>query len=78
MRSDSAPDWIVDRLRTLGQRIRAARQAQNLSQEDLGRATGLGRSRVDQVERGADDTSLDDLLLIAHVLDVLPADLVAD
>jgi transcriptional regulator with XRE-family HTH domain len=78
MRSDSPPDRIVDRLRTLGKRICAAREAQNLSQEDLGTATRPGRSRIDQVERGADDTNLDDLLLIAHAVDVLPADLIAD
>ncbi|RPF36676.1 helix-turn-helix protein [Streptomyces sp. TLI_185] len=59
-------------------RIRAVREAQGLSQEDLGRATKLGCSRIDRVERGAQDTSLDDLLLIAHVLDVPPADLVVD
>ncbi|MFF6786216.1 helix-turn-helix domain-containing protein [Streptomyces sp. NPDC012510] len=46
--------------------------------EDLGTATGLGLSRIDQVERGAEDMSLDDLLLIAHVLDVELAELVAD
>ncbi|MEV1082296.1 helix-turn-helix transcriptional regulator [Streptomyces sp. NPDC050211] len=78
MRSDTRPDWVLDRLRALGERVRAVREAQRLSQEDLGRATKLGRNRIDQVERGAYDTSLDDLLLIAYVLDVSPADLVVD
>jgi transcriptional regulator with XRE-family HTH domain len=77
MRSET-PDRVVHRRCALGKRIRAVREAQGLSQEDLGRETRPGRGRIDQVERGAHDTSLDDLLLIAHVLDVSPADLVVD
>ncbi|MDX3641413.1 helix-turn-helix transcriptional regulator [Streptomyces sp. MB09-02B] len=78
MPSDTSPDGLVDRLRAVGANIRAAREAQKLSLEDLGRATGLGPSRIDQVERGVDDMSLDDLLLISYVLDVALAELVAD
>ncbi|MGW7205163.1 helix-turn-helix domain-containing protein [Streptomyces sp. NPDC054837] len=78
MRSEAPPAWVADRLLALGERIRVEREDQKLTQDDLGTATKLGRSRIDQVERGAYDTSLDDLLLIAHVFDVAPADLVAD
>ncbi|MES5817405.1 helix-turn-helix transcriptional regulator [Streptomyces sp. RG80] len=78
MRSETPPAWVVDRLLALGESVRAAREDQRLTQDDLGRATRLGRSRIEQVERGSYDTSLDDLLLIAHALDVSPADLVAE
>ncbi|MEU6912615.1 helix-turn-helix domain-containing protein [Streptomyces olindensis] len=69
---------MISRLCAIGERIRAEREAQKLSQEELGKATRLGRSRIDQIEHGAYDTDLDDLLLIEHVLDVPLADLIAD
>ena len=78
MRSDIPPDWVAGRLRALGARIRVARKAQQLSQEDLGTATRLGGRRIGHIERGAADTTLDELLLIGHVLGVPPADLMVD
>ncbi|MFI6013045.1 helix-turn-helix domain-containing protein [Streptomyces sp. NPDC051243] len=77
MRSGIRPDWVDARLRALGARIRVVREAQKLTQQDLGRATKLGSRRVDHIEHGAVDTTLDELLLIAHVLDIPPADLAA-
>ncbi|WP_037641197.1 helix-turn-helix domain-containing protein [Streptomyces bicolor] len=78
MRSDIRPDWVDTRLRALGERIRLLREAQELTQQDLGRVTKLGSRRIDHIEHGAVDTTLDEFLLIAHVLDVPPADLAAD
>ncbi|WP_217250906.1 helix-turn-helix domain-containing protein [Streptomyces sp. AC602_WCS936] len=78
MQSDPPPDWVTHQLRLLGRRICARREALGVSQDELGERTGLGRRRIDQVEKGADDTNLDDLILIGHVLDVPLAELVAD
>ncbi|MFB6553411.1 helix-turn-helix domain-containing protein [Streptomyces sp. NPDC056405] len=78
MLSDPPPDWVTRRLRLFGERVRAQREALDVSQDELGEMSGLGGTRIDEVEHGADDTNLDDLLLIAHALDVPPAELVAD
>ncbi|MFB7934692.1 helix-turn-helix domain-containing protein [Streptomyces sp. NPDC056039] len=78
MPSGPDPDSIAASLRSLGERIRAVREEQKLSQEDVGRATKLGRSAIDRIEQGALDASIDDLLLIAYVLDVPLAELVVD
>ncbi|CAL9442313.1 helix-turn-helix domain-containing protein [Streptomyces sp. NPDC088935] len=77
MPSDAPPDWVTHRLRLLGRRIRVQREALGVSQDGLGERTGLGGRRIDQVEQGADDATLDDLILIGSALDVPLAELVA-
>ncbi|OMI86564.1 hypothetical protein BSZ07_28055 [Streptomyces sp. M1013] len=78
MQSDPPPDEVTHRLRLIGRRIRVHREALGLSQDELGERAGLGGGRIDQVEQGADDVNLDDLLRIEYVLDVPLAELVAD
>ncbi|CAL9599276.1 helix-turn-helix domain-containing protein [Streptomyces sp. enrichment culture] len=77
MPSDAPPDWVTHRLFLLGRRIRVQREALGVSQDGLGERTGLGGRRIDQVEQGADDATLDDLILIGSALDVPLAELVA-
>ncbi|MBT2409131.1 helix-turn-helix transcriptional regulator [Streptomyces sp. ISL-12] len=79
MRSDPPPpDWVIIRLRAIGERIRAHREARDLGQAELGEMSGIGRTRVERAENGASDTDVDDLLLIANALDVPVEELVAD
>lgn len=63
-------------LRDLGDRIRDIRQAQGLTQADLGKRCGLHRTFVGSVERGERNLSILNLRLIARKLQVKIEDLV--
>ncbi len=52
----------------LGQRLRAFRKARGLSQEALGKRSGLSGKFIGEVERGDKSISLDSLYRIAAVL----------
>ena len=52
------PDEIVDQIRALGLRIRAARILRGMRQEDLATKSGLSRTAIEAVERGAPTTGL--------------------
>ena len=52
------PDEIVDQIRALGVRIRAARILRGMRQEDLATKSGLSRTAIEAVERGAPTTGL--------------------
>jgi transcriptional regulator with XRE-family HTH domain len=68
-------EWIAERRRGIGERVRAERLRQNLTQEAVFLAAGIGRYTLQRVEAGA-ETHLSTLIRIAHVLDVSLADLV--
>jgi len=74
---DSPDDntWITDRRRAIGERIRAERLHQNLTQEKLYLAAHVDRVTLQRVEAG-EDVRLSTLLKIAHALGVPLADLV--
>jgi transcriptional regulator with XRE-family HTH domain len=59
-RSSSAPlpPAVSERLKALGQRIRAARLHRHLRQVDLAERTGLSRTTVEAIERGSADTAI--------------------
>lgn len=61
----------------LGQAIRGRRQEIGLSQERLGLESGIDRSYVGGVERGERNISFTNLLRIATVLKVEPAELLS-
>lgn len=63
-------------LRELGDRIRNIRQAQGLTQADLGKRCGLHRTFVGSVERGERNLSILNLRLIARKLQVKIEELV--
>lgn len=60
----------------LGNRIRERRLAIEMSQEDLGEASGLHRTYIGHIERGEVNPSLLNLLKLAAALDVDAGDLV--
>jgi len=60
---------------TLGERVRAARHARGVSQEQLAADSGLHWTYVGQVERGQRNLSLHNLLKLADGLAVDPGQL---
>lgn len=69
--------WIPERRRAIGDRIRAARLHQNLTQEAVCLAARVDRVTYQRVEAGQ-DTLLSTLLRIVWVLDVPLAQLLED
>jgi transcriptional regulator with XRE-family HTH domain len=66
------PEPLSDATRLLGERIRAERHAQGLSQELLADRCGVHWTFVGQVERGQRNLSLHNLLKIADGLGIDP------
>jgi len=64
------------RRRAFGDRVRALRSAQGLSQEALAERAGLHRTYVGSVERGERNVSLDNIHALADALEVAAGDLV--
>ncbi len=56
--------------REFGRRMRARREEQGLSQEDLAGRCGLHRTYIGSVERGERNVSLINIVRIADALDV--------
>lgn len=63
-------------LKAFGDRVRERRQELGLSQEALGEQAGLHRNYIGMVERGEQNATLVNLVLLAQVLGVDPCDLV--
>jgi transcriptional regulator with XRE-family HTH domain len=59
-----------------GERLRAVRLAQGLSQEQLAEKAELHRTYVSSAERGQRNVSLQNIIRLARALDVPPGDLV--
>lgn len=64
------PDWIIQRRRAIGDRVRAEREYANLTQEKLSHRTGIPRLTVQRIESGATDARIGWLLRIARDLGV--------
>lgn len=67
---------ISDAAATLGERVRARRQELGKSQEKLAAESGLHWTFVGQVERGQRNVSLHNILKLAELLEIDPAELV--
>jgi len=61
----------------LGQRIRKARKAVRLTQEQLAAKTGLSASFMGHIERGSRVASLESLINICNTLNISPNQLLA-
>ncbi|MDN6822934.1 helix-turn-helix domain-containing protein [Corynebacterium flavescens] len=64
-------------LQEFGDRLRAARKSQSLSQEALAHLAGLDRTYVSGVERGERNISLQNIVRLAKTLCVDPGVLVS-
>jgi transcriptional regulator with XRE-family HTH domain len=64
-----------DPVAAFGERVRSARLARGLSQEELAEAAGLHRTYVGSAERGLRNVSLQNILRLAKALDVRPGEL---
>ena len=76
MPTDPVPPWVITRRQSIGDKVRAARTAKGITQEQLAERVGLDRKTVNRIEQGAYATLIDYLILIADALDVPLADLV--
>lgn len=65
-------------LKAVGQRIKAAREARNLTQEELEALVNLSTTHVSVIERGLKVTKLDTFVAIANALDVSADSLLID
>ena len=65
-------------LKAVGQRIKAAREAKNLTQEELAALVNLSTTHVSVIERGLKVTKLDTFVAIANALDVSADALLTD
>lgn len=70
MPSAPPPDWVLARRRAVGEQIRTARRAQGLSQERLAELAGMDRQAVNRIEQGHASAKLDNLIRLAHALNV--------
>lgn len=66
--------WIPEQLRTIGDRLRAERERQKLTQETVMLAARIDRVTLWRLETGQ-ETKLSTLLRVARVLDVPLGDL---
>lgn len=70
------PAWALARRREIGLRIRDHRRKHGLSQVQLGERIGRDHKTISRWENAIRAPDLNDLLLLAHALDVPLADLV--
>ncbi|MFZ3473068.1 helix-turn-helix transcriptional regulator [Streptomyces sp. 4.24] len=75
MRPADQPGWIADSRRRVGLRIRDARVAAAMSQEELAQSAEVDRSTVQRAELGQNDLKLSHLFRIASALRLPARDL---
>lgn len=63
-------DWLLRERRLVGDRIRALREAKELSQEKLAELSGLSRKTISRMENGVQSSDLDQLNRVARGLQV--------
>lgn len=67
---DPVPEHVVAYRRAVGERIRQARRAAGLTQEQLAEHTDLSRNTIGNTERGTYSPRLDSLAMIATAVRV--------
>ncbi len=71
----SRPKEVVISKERLGERLRALREARDMSQGDLAKVLAIPPTNVSAIERGVRGLSLQQLAKLATALDVSPGDL---
>lgn len=66
------------RQRSLGESIKAHRTARNMTQEFVAEELGVSRQAVSKWESGASDPSTSNLMALAQLFGISPADLLKD
>ncbi|MFC9247735.1 helix-turn-helix domain-containing protein [Streptomyces sp. NPDC057136] len=72
------PEWVLSQRRTVGDRIRAARLAANLSQMRLATMLGVDHRTIHRIEHGTSDPGLGLLLMLSNAVDVPLAELMRE
>lgn len=72
------PESSRNAFAVVGERIRLARVARNLTQEDVAHASGMNLSYYGKLERGQNNPTLDTLVRVADVIGAALPDLVTD
>lgn len=67
--------WLAERLQAMGERFRAERLHQNLTQEQVFLAAGIDRITLQNLETGRGNPTARVLFSVSHVLGVPLADL---
>ena len=70
------PDWVLQRRRQVGERIRAARIDANLTQERVALAAEVDRPSVVRIEQGQQSPTLDTIIRLADAIGVPLSELV--
>lgn len=75
-------DWwgneTREALRRIGMNVRVLRIERGRSQESIALATGMARSHISQLERGAVAPSIHTLLSLSYAMEVSPAEFLRD
>lgn len=72
------PDDILRRRLALGERIRLAREAADITQERLAEMAGLTRVSISNIETGVHSPTVDRLMMIADAVRIPLSQLVRD
>lgn len=64
------PDWIIQRRRAIGRRVREQREYANLTQERLAHQSDVTRLTIQRIESGDTDPRIGWMLRIARTLNV--------
>ena len=70
------PEWVLQRRKAVGERIRAARIRASLTQERVALDAEIDRPSVVRIEQGQQSPTLDTLIRLADAIGVPLADLV--
>ncbi len=71
----SRPKEVVISKERIGERLRALREARDMSQGDLAKLLGIPPTNVSAIERGVRGLSLQQLAKLATALDVSPGEI---
>lgn len=62
------PEWVLQRRRVIGDRLRYAREHAYLTQEELGERVDLDRRTVARIEAGSSPAYIEYVMLLADAL----------